>query len=464
MIATTLLFSASLFVITRAQQVGTYIPEVHPPLTWSKCTTSGGCVSQAGSVVIDANWRWLHAVNSETNCFTGNEWNAVVCPDPVTCAANCALDGADYSSLGITTSGDALKLQFQPSPNELPGARLYLLAPNNTYETFNPNNQEISFDVDISHVPCGVAASLYFVEMPADGGMAGYPSNKAGAAYGTGYCDSQCPRDLRFINGQANNIGYTASSAYDGTGEFGACCNEMDVWQANMISAAYTAHPCTNVGLVRCSSTTCTTNCDQAGCDFNSYRNGATSFYGNGQYATNTVDTTRVFTVVTQFITANGTATGQLTAIRRLYIQNGVTIQNSVTDVSGLKPYNSISGQYCTDQKVVFNDTNTFSTHGGLTTMGQSFNRGVVLTLSIDDDPYGTGMLWLDSDWPLNKSASAPGVARGTCPESSATLPVTEVLGVSDQVIFSNIKFGDIGSTYTGLPYSPPPSTSASTR
>lgn len=38
--------------------------------------------------------------------------------------------------------------------------------------------------------------------MDADGGMSKYSTNTAGAKYGTGYCDSQCPRDLKFINGQ----------------------------------------------------------------------------------------------------------------------------------------------------------------------------------------------------------------------------------------------------------------------
>lgn len=38
--------------------------------------------------------------------------------------------------------------------------------------------------------------------MDADGGLAKYSTNTAGAKYGTGYCDSQCPRDLKFINGQ----------------------------------------------------------------------------------------------------------------------------------------------------------------------------------------------------------------------------------------------------------------------
>ena len=40
--------------------------------------------------------------------------------------------------------------------------------------------------------------------MDADGGMAKYSGNKAGASYGTGYCDAQCPHDIKFINGEAN--------------------------------------------------------------------------------------------------------------------------------------------------------------------------------------------------------------------------------------------------------------------
>jgi len=32
--------------------------------------------------------------------------------------------------------------------------------------------------------------------------MAKYSSNKAGAKYGTGYCDSQCARDLKWVGGK----------------------------------------------------------------------------------------------------------------------------------------------------------------------------------------------------------------------------------------------------------------------
>jgi len=67
-----LLFSA-IMAAARAQQAGTLTAETHPSLTWEKCTSGGSCTEQSGSVVIDANWRWVHDVSSSTNCYTGNE-------------------------------------------------------------------------------------------------------------------------------------------------------------------------------------------------------------------------------------------------------------------------------------------------------------------------------------------------------------------------------------------------------
>lgn len=46
--------------------------------------------------------------------------------------------------------------------------------------------------------------------MPEDGGYS-YNGNNAGAKYGTGYCDAQCPHDIKFINGKANVEGWSAS-------------------------------------------------------------------------------------------------------------------------------------------------------------------------------------------------------------------------------------------------------------
>ncbi|KAG8991921.1 hypothetical protein FRB94_007836 [Tulasnella sp. JGI-2019a] len=71
-------------------------------------------------------------------------------------------------------------------------------------------------------------------------------------------------------------------------------------------------------------------------------------------------------------------------------------------------------------------------------------------------------MLWLDSDYPTTASPIAPGVARGSCSTSSGKPADVEAAGASVQVTYSNIKFGDIGSTYTGDPYVAPGGTAPS--
>ena len=52
--------------------------------------------------------------------------------------------------------------------------------------------------------------------------------------------------------------------------------------------------------------------------------------------------------------------------------------------------------------------------------MGASFDAGMVLVLSIWDD-HAVNMLWLDSDYPTDADASAPGVSRGPCAVTSGT-------------------------------------------
>lgn len=61
---------------------------------------------------------------------------------------------------------------------------------------FNLVGNEFTFDVDVSQLPCGLNGALYFVAMDQKG------QGTAGAKYGAGYCDGQCPRDLKFINGK----------------------------------------------------------------------------------------------------------------------------------------------------------------------------------------------------------------------------------------------------------------------
>lgn len=198
------LISFALFSIARAQQAGTQTPETHPPLTVQQCTTGGTCTTQSSSVVLDSNWRWVHTTSGYTNCYTGNTWDASICPDPTTCATSCALDGADYSSTyGITTSSDALTLKFvtDTGTGTNVGSRVYLMASETEYQMFNLKNQEFTFDIDMSNLPCGLNGALYFSQMDSDGGMSRFSTNKAGAKFGTGYCDSQCPQDIKFING-----------------------------------------------------------------------------------------------------------------------------------------------------------------------------------------------------------------------------------------------------------------------
>eukprot|EP00972_Heterocapsa_arctica_P037393 5504372-Heterocapsa_arctica.AAC.1 len=64
-----------------------------------------------------------------------------------------------------------------------------------SYMMFKLKNREFSLDVDASNLPCGLNGAVYFVEMDKDGGK-GKGNNQAGAKYGTGYCDAQCPHDI----------------------------------------------------------------------------------------------------------------------------------------------------------------------------------------------------------------------------------------------------------------------------
>ena len=85
-----------------AQQVGNQKQETHLPMGLKTCTKSNGCQLVQKFITMDANWRWLHNTGGYTNCYTGNEWNTQFCPDPVTCAKNCALDGVPSSDWANT--------------------------------------------------------------------------------------------------------------------------------------------------------------------------------------------------------------------------------------------------------------------------------------------------------------------------------------------------------------------------
>ncbi|KAJ7223467.1 cellulase [Mycena pura] len=421
----------SLAGLVASQQIGTIVPEVHPPITYETCTVAGGCATQSGSIVLDANFRFLHDASGDT-CNPSSGFNRTICPNAATCGEACALEGADYATtFGVSTSGDTLSLVFGNG-----GSRVYLLDSTGNYADFRVMGKEFTFDVNVGNLPCGYNGALYFSEMPLDGGKSAI--NEAGATYGTGYCDSQCPKGINFLNGTVNV-----------DGSLGSCCNEMDLWEANSVATQLTPHPCNVTGEFACSGSTCGRPlCDPSGCDFNPFRMGNQSFYGPGKI----VDTNQVMTVVTQFVTDDGTPEGTLTAIKRIYVQNGVVIQNSNIAISGLPQTNAMTQELCSDKISVLGDDSAFNTFGGLAGMGKSLARSAVLVISLWDDLSG-GMIWLDGLEGSNPSA--PGALRGPCPAPPAKSDPQA------SVTFSRIRVGELGSTFKGSAPAPPPTTTS---
>jgi len=442
--------AAALASFAAAQQVGHQKSEFHPPLNLHICTNGGGCDLAQKSVTLDANWRWTHKVNDYANCYTGTEWDRSVCSDGFECASKCAIDGVDTNDMrntyGITSDGDGLRLNFvtQGQYAKNVGSRMYMMNTSDKYMMFQLKNKEFSFDVDVSNLPCGINGALYFVEMSEDGDM-GMGANAAGAKYGTGYCDAQCPHDIKFIKGQANVEDWDSINA---RGKMGICCAEMDIWEANMTASAYTLHPC-NVyeGSVSCNSKDqCGDDpdyrynglCDKDGCDLNPYRAGVHSFFGEHM----TVDTTKPFTVVTQFVTEDGTDDSDIVEVKRFFVQNGRHIAHPESNVPGAKKqYDSITDEMCDDFKEVFGDQNDYKAKGGMRKMSDALGRGVVLVMSLWDD-HADRLLWLDS-----KEGTGAGAERGPCPTSSGNPDDVERESPNAYVKYSNIKVGDIGST-----------------
>lgn len=328
------------------------------------------------------------------------------------------------------------------------GSRMYMMD-NDNYEMFQLKNQEFSFEVDVSNLPCGLNGALYFVAMEKDGGL-GKGNNKAGAKYGTGYCDAQCPKDIKFINGQANILDWKTSGTDSGVGKWGACCAEIDIWEANSVSTAYTMHPCNKEGLYRCENdqdcgsfeNRYTGVCDKDGCDLNTYRVGVKDFFGKGM----AVDTSRKFRVVTQFITHDGTPYGELSEIKRFYVQDGKRIETPLSNIPEMgDQIKSITDASCDAMKTVMKDTNDFRAKGGLAATGDAMENGMVLVLSLWDD-HDANMLWLDSTFPTDKTTW--GGPRGSCGTDTGKPDQVESQSANANVVFGKIRIGDIESTW----------------
>jgi len=457
-----------------SQDAGSQKQNMLLSLNMEECTGKEQCTKSSTSVTIDSNWRWVHIGGDYKNCYTGNLWDQSLCPDSATCTQNCVLEGVDeadwHGTYGVNTDGTTVTLKFVthgPYSTNI-GSRMYLMAPDGSnYQMFYLKNKEFTFDVDVSKLPCGLNGALYFVEMDEDGGVEKYETNSAGAPFGTGYCDAQCPHDMKWINGEANCEEWTPSDndANAGTGHYGTCCVEMDIWEANSVDTAYTPHVCETIGQERCEGSDCGDNesderydgiCDKDGCDFNSWRLGDQTFFGPGSDFA--VNTDKPITAVTQFLTHDGTDSGDLVEIRRLYVQDGKVIANSFTNVPGVTTVDSITDEFCDEVKVAFGDHNDYAEKGGMKTLGDALERGMVLALSMWDD-HMANMLWLDSNYPLDKDPSEPGVNRGPCPEDSGKPEDMEANYPDATVVYSKIRIGTLGSTYPGGDPTPQPPT-----
>lgn len=398
--------AAALVSLASAQQLGT-TPDAHPPLTTWKCTTGGGCVEQATSIVIDWNWHWLRDANYNS-CTTSSGLNQTLCGTEQACGTNCYVEGvSNYTAQGVSTSGSSLTMTQNVLNNGVyqnSSPRVYLLAPDGeNYEGLKLLGQEISFDVDASTLVCGENGAFYLSEMDLSGGRSQY--NPGGAAYGAGYCDAQCPTGTWF-NGSVN------------TNNYGACCNEMDLWEANANATALTPHPCNVTSVGACTGTECGSSgdCDKNGCGFNPYALGQQSYYGAG--AGFTVDTLKPVTVTTQFITDDGTTTGTLIEIRRQYIQDGVVINNAVaSSTSGWTGQDSITESFCEATSPEGKRL------GALKTMGEALGRGMVLVASVWNDAGGY-MNWLDSGnaGPCSATEGNPTVINQNTPYTGVSI------------------------------------------
>jgi cellulose 1,4-beta-cellobiosidase len=158
-----------------------------------------------------------------------------------------------------------------------------------------------------------------------------------------------------------------------------------------------------------------------------------------------TIDTRYPFKVVTQFHTSGG----QLSEIRRFYVQDRIVIPNSVSTTPGITG-DSITEQFCNQQYELYgneyaSEPPSFHESGGMAAMTAAMARGMVLAMKLDDRPRS---LYFDGHAPREWFAANPGVVRGRCPLDGPD-PVDWYPDA--HVTFSKFRFGPIGSTYACL-------------
>ncbi|KAJ3992226.1 concanavalin A-like lectin/glucanase domain-containing protein [Lentinula boryana] len=273
------------------------------------------------------------------------------------------------------------------------------------YQTFKLVNQEFTMDVDVSQLPCGLNGAVYFSQMDADGGMARFPGRQ----------EPSLELDTVTLNAPTTSSSLMEKyapllSPHTGTGATGTCCAEMDIWEANSLSAAVTPHPCTVTEQTSCTGSTCSSPNSTAGEILLSMVREWLSTPPNPSLSSPSLSPRTTSPLVRFLPFAVSTS-------------NGVVIQNSETNIPGITATNEITTQFCEEQKTAFGDIETFDQMGGLAGMGTAFT-------------YPT-------------DGTSPGDFRGTCSTSFGVPATVEAQSPNAQVIYSNIKVGPIGSTFS---------------
>jgi cellulase len=165
--------SSLLRTLAVAQQAPT--PDAIQSLPTYTCTVAGGCVEQKTSVVFEWPYHWIHTVGGYDSCTTSTGGlNSTLCGTSEECYNNCQIDPGNYTGLGITTSGDSLTLyQYRNNSGTINGASpnvLLLDAAGKNYVDIQLLGKELSFDVDISLLPCGENGNLFLSEIDFTGG------------------------------------------------------------------------------------------------------------------------------------------------------------------------------------------------------------------------------------------------------------------------------------------------------
>merc|ERR1712151_306455 len=164
------------------------------------------------------------------------------------------------------------------------------------------------------------------------------------------------------------------------------------------------------------------------------------------------VDSSKPMTVVTQFLTDNGQDDGKVNEVRRFYVQDGKKIETPTVTLQG-NQHDSITEQFCQDWVDTTKDGTNFIQLGGMTDVDSAVSKGLVLVMSLWDDHFAN-MLWLDSIYPTD--STDPTNYRGSCSTDSGVAADVESKSADSKVVFSNIRYGPMGSTNPNTP-SPSP-------